>query len=203
MKECWYEKYKVDVPEGESGDWKIEKFTVDDNDLSQQLSAIKYGRSVPGGTYTRLTHHNDVVMSDTPDEIKDHLSILYNASGNILIAGLGLGMVVGHVASKEEVTHVTVIENSSDVIKLVAHQYKDKYKDKIEIIEADIFKWKPDKTAYYDYAWYDIWNTLCLDNLEEMTRLHRKFGKKTGWQNSWGRDYLKYRKRQERNSYYF
>lgn len=31
-----------------------------------------------------------------------------------------------------------------------------------------------------------IWDSLCADNLEEMTKLKRRFGRRTDWQGCWG-----------------
>jgi len=175
--------YKVDIPEGTKGSVKIEKFEIQESPLYFSLR----NRRIPVGTYTGLYINNCIVMSDTPSEYKDHRYFIYHASGNVLIAGLGIGMVLNEVAKKENVTHITVIEKNQDVIDLVWQHYKDKYGDKIEIFHANIFDWKPLKDAYYDFAWYDIWNDICSDNLKEMTKLHRRFGRKVKNQDSWAK----------------
>jgi hypothetical protein len=189
-----FDKYKVDVPEGVEGSWSIRKFTVTDN----PLWSID-GRHVPVGRYTGLYRGNTIVMTDTPDEIRDHRLFMCRASGDVLIAGLGLGMVLQGCASKDTVKSVTVIEQSPEVIKLVAAYYKAKvFGHKVTIVNADIFEWKPAKGSYFNCAWYDIWNDLCTDNLDEMTKLHRKFARRVGHQDSWGKEFLKARRRQER-----
>lgn len=195
-------EYKVSVPEGEIGDWKIKKFTVDNkkDKISQLSSLYSSGRFVPSGTYTKLTYKNDIVMSDTPDEIRDHLYFIGKAKGNILIAGLGLGMVIQAIGNKEDVKSITVIEKSKDVIDLVGDYYLKMFPNKLKIVNADIFEWKT--SDYFDCAWYDIWNDLCTDNVEEMKKLHRKFGRRTGWQGSWGRDFLEYQRQKEKRYYY-
>ena len=185
-----WEDYQVSIPEGTSGDWVISKFTVNSNEFSQRLSMMKTGRGVPRGLYTRLSRNGKKIMSDTPDEILDHMSFIRKATGNVLIAGLGLGVVLDGVARKQDVKSVTVIEQSEDVIKLVREHYQNKYPYKIAIIQSSIFDWKPKKTDYFDWAWYDIWDDLCTDNIEQMKTLHRKFGRKTGEQGSWGRHFL-------------
>lgn len=195
----WYKKYQVNLPEMENGPWKVEKFNVVENDLSQRIEAMKGRRYVPGGTYTRLMKNGHLIMSDTPDEIRDHLRFMRIAKGNILIAGLGLGMVLNWLINKSEVDFITVIEIDKELIDMLTPYYQS---DWVYIIHADIFEWKPPKTVYYDYAWYDIWNSICLDNLEEMKRLHRKFERKTTWQGSWCRKELEYLRQQEKNGYW-
>jgi spermidine synthase len=194
------DKYKVDVPEGEKGDWKIERFFVGEKDgLWQIAELINSGRHVPEGNYTRLTRNGSVIMSDTPDEISDHYTAIRKAKGTVLIAGLGLGMYLNAVASKDEVTHVTVVEKSQDVLDLVAEHYNKKFPGKITFVKADIFEYKPAKNEKYDCAWFDIWDNLCTDNLEQMTILHRRFSRRASWKGSWGKEYLQYQKRRERN----
>lgn len=184
-----YEQYKVSVPAGQSGDWRIEQFTVGDEDakFEQLRSIFNGGRGVPAGTYTRLMRGRQLVMSDTPDEIGDHLSIIHRASGHVLINGLGLGMVLQAVARKPEVESVTVIERSPDVIALVQPYYQAMFDSKIQIVNADAFDYKPPTGMRYNACWHDIWDDLCADNLPEMRTLHRKYGRRTDWQGSWGR----------------
>lgn len=190
--------YKIDIPEGNKGDWKVEKYIDDKKDRILQLSSLfNSGRYVPTGTYTRLMRNNTCVMTDTPDEIRDSISFIYRAFGKVLIAGLGLGVVLNAICMKEEVKHVTVIEISQDVIDLVGKYWLEKYPGKITIIKSDILEYIPAKELKWDCAWYDIWDDLCTDNLEQMTKIHRKFAKRVKLQQSWGKELLKYRKKKE------
>lgn len=159
------------------------------------------GRYCPEGTYTGLyCKGRGVIMSDTPDEIRDHYSAIMEATGHVLINGLGLGVVLQAVARKPEVTKVTVIEISSDVIQLVGFHYQQMFGDKVEIIQADAYEYQPPKGIRYGYVWHDIWDSLCIDNLSEMAKLHRKYGKKAQKQDSWGKAWCLREKR--RGSFY-
>ena len=110
-------------------------------------------------------------MSDTPGEMHDHSRFIGRAHGDVLIAGLGLGMVACAVAAKPEVTAITVLENSEDVIKLVGKSLPTK----VQVLPADVFTWKPNPGETWDCMWIDIWDAGCVDNLPEMTRLRRKY----------------------------
>ena len=196
----WWEQYKVSLPEGVSGDWSIARFTVTPEaekfgQLRAMISTGSRGRYVPQGTYTGLYRHGEVIMSDTPDEIRDHYDPIQRARGNCLISGLGLGVVADAFLRKPEVTHVTVIELSPDVIKLVAAPLLAKYGDRLTIVQADAYTWTPPKGEVYDVVWHDIWDNLCSDNLKEMERLHRKYGRKASWQGSWGKEQCQYMRR--------
>jgi hypothetical protein len=153
------------------------------------------GRYTPDGTYTFLYRGNTLVMSDTPDEKRDHYDAVLKATGNCLIAGLGIGMVLNAIALKQSVEHIDVIEISQEVIDLVSGYYDKLYPGKITFHCVSIFDYKPVKGMKYDMAWFDIWDTLCEDNLEEMATLHRKYGKCATWKGSWGKEYLQYQRR--------
>lgn len=64
------EDLKVTVPEGRSGPWTVDVFTVSEEDekiqrLRAAFSHSSRGRWVPQGTYTRLSRGGNVIMSDT------------------------------------------------------------------------------------------------------------------------------------------
>lgn len=188
-------KIEINVPDGVSGNWSVSTFTVADNDLSQSISLLKYGRGVPGGTYKRLMRGGEVIMSNTPDEIRDFLGFLREAKGSVLVNGLGLGVTLKALLDKPEVTDITVIENSEDVIKLVAPSYND---PRLTIIHGDAFTWEPPKGKTYDAVWHDIWDNICADNLPEMKKLHRKYGRRAKHQQSWCRGRCELQEREDK-----
>jgi hypothetical protein len=196
------EKYKVNLPEGSAGDWRVEKRIIEDNTSLAVFNMHARGRAVPPGTYTYLLHRGHVIMSDTPAEIRDLYPIIRQAKGQVLINGLGLGVVLQAILEKPETEHVTVIELSEEIIALIGTYYQERYGKKLDIVHADALEWKAPKGARYDVVWHDIWPDLCIDNLEDMKKLHRKYGRRCDWQGSWCREILEYRKRQEEKSYY-
>lgn len=192
-------KIDLRVPEGVSGDWKVSHFTVKDSKEEQFWSMVKYGDRAPyPGDYVRLSFQGGTIMSNTTAEVRDHYPFIHRATGHVLIHGLGLGMCVEAVMHKEEVLSITVIELSEDVIKLVAPTYQH---PKVQIIQADALKFKP--TRKYDVVWHDIWPSINSDNLEEMKKLHRRYGRFARWQGSWARNICEreYREERERETY--
>ena len=181
---------KVSVPEGSSGEWAVKRFEVskEAEKMDRLFSLNHYGRFVTAGTYTQLTRNGKVIMSDTPNEIRDLRWLVLNAKGNVLINGLGLGVALQACLEKPEVDHVTVIEISEDVISLVAPDFVEKYGGRVEIIHADAMTWKPPKGVRYDAVWHDTWDDITDGNLDSMKTLHRRYGQKTDWQDSWCRD---------------
>lgn len=200
------EDLKSNVPAGQSGNWRVEKYVVTEEAARfEEMRAAIHGcrRYVPAGNYTRLMcgsgHGSVTVMSDTPDELRDFHMFVYRAHGSILINGLGLGCVVQALLAKPEVTDITVIEKSPDVIALVEPTLRD---PRLTVINADAYEWVPPKGRRWNAIWHDIWNDLCTDNLTGMTKLHRKYARRCDYQASWCKGELEYQKRRERANDY-
>lgn len=199
--------WKVDVSEGESGKFAVQRFTVSEHESGWSFISGKGQRGVPRGEYTRLVAKNStllggLIMSDTPDERRDHIAAIIHARNHVLLNGLGLGCVLQACLEKSEVEKVTVIEISSDVIALVGNHYQKRYGDRVEIIQADAFEYKPPPKIRYGAVWHDIWASMCEDHLPEMHKLHRKYGRRADWQGSWGRERIEKEKRRTVNAFW-
>ena len=196
---------RVDLPEGEYGGVSVERFIVTENDRIRQLGDILRGRECPPGTYTRLMERGRVWMSDTPAEIRDHIGPWVEArqrGGRVLVNGLGLGCIVNALLALDSVEHIDVVEYDHRVIKLVAPTYEAS--GRVTVHYADAYEqckaWP--KGSHWDIAWHDIWPTLCEDNLPEMARLHRSYGRRVGWQGSWGKELLEYERRRTMDAWW-
>jgi hypothetical protein len=84
-----------------------------------------------------------------------------------------------------KVKAVTVVEKSQDVYDLVAPHYFKMEPVRLQIYLADIFEWQAPKGVHYDWAFFDIWDNICSDNLAEMSKLKRKFGRKATHKACW------------------
>jgi hypothetical protein len=183
---------EVNVPDGRSGPWAVETMVLTEADvaISNIRAAFKPGcRTCSPGTYKRLRRDGETIMSNTPAEISDHMSFIWRCErvgGNILINGLGLGVALSKILEFENINSVTVVEKSEDVISLVGPSFAND--QRVEIIHADAFEWKPPRGKRYTAVWHDIWDNICADNLPEMTKLHRKHGRRCDWQGSWAKD---------------
>lgn len=144
-----------------------------------------------------------VMMSDTQLERRSNIDFINKANGRVMIAGLGIGFIIENIRDKiesGEVTEVVIYEKYKDVIDLVSPYYNDL---NIKIIHKDIFEHKPEKNEIYDCIYFDIWESVCTDNLKEMEFLHRRWGKNLNKENpnkfidSWLKKYLQKEKRKE------
>lgn len=152
------------------------------------------------GRYARLTVGGRTMMSNSSNEKRTCAIAVQKASGRVLVAGLGIGMILFPMARKLEVDRITVIEKSPDVIELVAPFVKHR---KIEVIEADIFDWVPERTRKWNTIWFDIWPEVNTDNLAQIALLHNRYKghlDRTGlhWMGSWCEGELRSRRRNER-----
>lgn len=192
----YWERYKVDVPEGEHGRARVKKMVVSEADFAfQKIRASINSRKiriVPVGEYTSLYVGGALWMTDTPDEIKDHyelfnrVAMAYTEQCEVLLHGLGLGMALNGCLLNGA-HHITVVEKNQDVIALVGKHWQEKWPDCIDIIHDDAMKWKPPKGKRWHIIWHDIWEGICSDNLNDMGALHRRFARRTDWQESWGK----------------
>lgn len=177
----WMSVFRCDLPESSRGPWTIEQFEVE-LDL-QNLRMMRDGRGCYPGRYTRLAHKTrGVVMSDTTAEIADHFVPYRLARGRVLLHGLGLGCLLKAVLTKSDVAHIDVVEIDPDIIHMVGPHFDD---PRVTIHAGDCFTYKWPPNTKWDVVWHDVWDEVTTDNLPQMTKLHRRFGHRSNWQDSW------------------
>lgn len=200
--ELAYEREKVGghmhqiLPEGKVGKFQIKQKIATEEDVKYMKirSIMNYSaeyQDFEPGTYTMLLDEfNNIVMSDTPMEIKTNDEFIKAAHGDVLIAGLGLGVVLLEIQKKPEVTSIVVVEKFRDVISLV--KSKLPLSDKVKIVSGDIHDWNPQAKSKFDVIYLDIWtNVPNADQYKEMLELHKRFRKflnrsnPNKWINSW------------------
>lgn len=161
--------------------------------------------TVRPGRYAKLLVGGRLMMSDTDMEWQTSRNFIWRAHGDVLVAGLGLGLVLVPVLAKPEVKSVLVIEKSQDVVDLVLpHLQKLPGAEKLAVVVADALEWRLPKGQIWDTIFFDIWPNVCEDNLVEMTRLKRRFARRldredpVAWMGCWREDDIRYRRAQER-----
>lgn len=218
------------LPEGESGDVSISHFTISEKAADSYNLSIAFTpgtglQRVEPGKYVRMHVGERVVdnlmMSDTPMERRTNWEVRREAHGRVLIAGLGIGMILhplldplrtkrkfSRAADSElpAVDKVIVIEKSPHVIKLVKPSL-ERYGDRLEVIEADIFAVNHKLLGKFDTIYFDIWPHITQDNLPEMAKLHQrwKYALNRGaatppWMSSWMVDHLRAERESDRRS---
>lgn len=165
-----YKDMSAILEDAQSGDFKIEHFTIDKNNLRAAIEGI------PLGEYVSLTHHRTCIMSNTPMEQRTNAHFVTWAHGDVLIGGLGLGMIVLAIQDKPDVKSITIIEKEPDVISLIEAQPGVQFNEKVKIICGDVFTWKPEKGKKFDCIYMDIWPYINGDVYQkEMLPLKRRY----------------------------
>jgi hypothetical protein len=183
---------------GTLGDVQLSQFTVSQEEEARSniRQVVTQGRetTVRAGSYMKLTVGGTLMMSDTQMEQSSNMEVVDKARGDVLIAGLGLGLILMPILANPVVTSVTVIENNSNVVNLVAPTLQAcEGGEKLVVIHADIREWKPKRGSRWHTIYFDIWPFVCEDNLDEMDELHERFKNyrvKGGWMGSWQRKKL-------------
>ncbi len=152
---------------GRLGCYELSYFDISSNNIRAMIEGITPGR------YIKLTCNGNILMSDTPMERRTNSKFVSRSFGDVLIGGLGIGMILAAIQDKPEVKSITVLEKSSDLIKLVFPQLC--LNEKVTVINADVFDWKPPKGKKYDCVYMDIWGYINSDVYKEMVKLKRKY----------------------------
>ena len=93
------------------------------------------------------------------DDAVDYISMqkyAQAASGKILTAGLGLGLVIYELAKNEAVEHITIVERSPEVRDLV---YGYIPKEKVTLVMGDYWDFIEKDNTDWDMIITDIWTT--------------------------------------------
>jgi hypothetical protein len=164
----YYSMHEI-LNEGQIGDFRVEKYTIEKGNFSAMMSGI------PIGNYVRLRDRYDCIMSNTPMEKRTNSDVVHYANGDVFIAGLGIGLIVLPIQEKENVKSVTILEKYPEIIELVGKQLP--LNEKVKIIQGDVFTYNFPKGTKFDTIYFDIWNYVNSDVYEEMKLLRKKYRK--------------------------
>lgn len=139
-----------------------------------------------------------VVMSDTPMERYTNQSIMYNATGNICMLELGIGMTIFGMLEEQAkrcfdyedgtdeenrlpLKSITIIEKDAKLIELIEPLIRNNFifqhsGIKLEIINADAYEYPKTYNRHFDIVYADIWDEYhgysdeaeVFDELEEL-----------------------------------
>jgi hypothetical protein len=139
--------------------------------------------------WTNGTMHLDrgeCVMEDSRTELARHLPIWMEATGRVLVTGLGLGCVIRGLLAKPEVDHIDVIEIDPGIIGAIGPEFAGDTRLTINCGDALTFNLDAQR---WDYAWHDIWSDTgsgephlqCLH-----AKLIAKYFEAVKYQGAWG-----------------
>jgi hypothetical protein len=105
----------------------------------------------------KLTEDGNTWMSDNMFEVDSNLGAVELARGDVLIGGLGIGMLP--ILIRDKVNSIDIVELSQDVIDLVFHQVAN---EKMHIIHDEICHYLTSTEKKYDLVCVDIWQNTFL-----------------------------------------
>lgn len=165
-----YKDMSTILVDAQYGDFKIEHFTVSKGNVRALMDGM------PPGEYVRLMGNGRLLMCDTNMERRTNAHFVTWAHGDMLIGGLGLGMIVLAIQDKPDVKSITIIEKSNDVIMLMLNQPNIYFNEKVNIVYGDVFTWKPEKGQKFDCIYMNIWPYINEDVYhDEMVPLKRRY----------------------------
>lgn len=164
-----YKDMRELLEEKEQGVAKLVKYRA------EGFAAMMAG--VPTGDYIKLIVDGELMMSNTPMEKSTSFNFVADAEGDVLICGLGIGLVILPLLENEKVKSIIVIEKYQDVIDIILPQIKphDKY-NKLKVVCTDCFDYCTKEK--FDTIFIDIWPSINRDIYEkEMKPLKSKYKK--------------------------
>ena len=165
-----YKDMSLILKDGQVGNFKLQHYEISDNNF---YAIVRCG--IPPGKYIRLINRCDCVMSDTPMEKETNRDFVRNAHGNVLIGGLGIGLIILAIQDKEDVKQITVVEKNREVIELVGKQLPLNFK--VNVVNDDVFEYKP--LIKYNTIYMDIWNYINEDvynkQMKPLINRYRKY----------------------------
>jgi predicted methyltransferase len=98
-------------------------------------------------------------MVDDPPHWWSMQGYARNSSGKVLVAGLGLGLVIGELLKNVDVSSVTVVEHNKDVIGLISPLLPAAIDVKLDIVNKDFYEFINKTDNKFDRIIIDLWTT--------------------------------------------
>jgi len=159
--------------ERQSENYKIEKkvfrsdfFTMGNPEFNGQIDGDKI-------TVLTDTSRDEIIMSNSVMEKRTNTDFVTRANGDVLIAGLGLGLIILAIQDKPEVKSITIVEISEELKDFILEELEEHLNYKVKIVISDINTFEPSQK--YDVIYFDIWNNTSGGNWDNMRYLDDSF----------------------------
>lgn len=164
------------LKEGKVGSFEIKKKIIPKGTILNMYSS-KEGRIFKGKyqfDYPLVTLDEDgyTWMSDSQLEMESIIGAIIAAKGDVLIGGLGIGLLPTLIKNNRNVKRIDIVELHQEVIDLVFPYIRSK---KMRIIKDDIFHYLDTTENRYDFIHIDIWGSIVaplkeIDNAQEKAK---------------------------------
>ena len=176
----------------ESDNYIIFKRVLTEEDIESwkgNIGEIHKEKVQIGKEYLFLSHKGlqKTMMSNHESETITNQKFIDSAKGDILIFGLGLGLIVFPLLKEIGINRITIVELDKGLIEMVSPiiRFQDPLR-KVKIINGDCFSWETQEK--FDTIYFDIWETIDEKAYSEMEILEKRYLKNLkdgGWIDSW------------------
>ncbi len=189
----------VDIlPPGRSGPVEIRHLEYTAADAV--LKCVERHELWTAGRFCALEINGTGWMYDIYHERIMNERVVREARGDVLIAGLGLGMILHPILAKPEVRSVRVLENSKHVVRLVMPSLQRVAgTEKLTLEMADAEKWQPPAGVQFDTIWLDCvpmygYCQWVFDLQQAWVNRYQPFLRPGGYIDHWGmQEYIQWR----------
>jgi len=177
----------LDIPEGKQGKFRIEHRVFGPGEaipLINQRTAIFRGCKPANIKYDvpvrfhYLTEDGGTWTSDVPQEQEQQARAVMGFTGEVLVGGLGIGMIAHILAEMRMVRRIVIVEKQKEVIDLVWPHIQKELHGKGEIVHANLFQYLRETDENFNYAFYDIWTSDGERTLKEYVLPLRKLSER-------------------------
>lgn len=119
-----------------------------------RIKKIKYDFDYPT---VRLSEGGNVWMSDSQLEVEAAAGAVEVARGDVLIGGLGIGLLPTLIKMRASIKSVDIVELHQEVIDLVFHQIAS---TKMRAVCDDVLHYLSTTDKRYDFIHIDIWGSI-------------------------------------------
>ena len=141
-------------------DMKMGKWVLKHQQMPPIIRGYFKGLQIPGTILNpHLLEDGITYMSVTPMEIESQAPHLYWATGHVMVMGAGMGVYLYNVLRKPDVSRVTLVEKSQDVIDILQAQGLLQHPKLQRVIVDDALELLY-RGPYVNYLFVDIWPYL-------------------------------------------
>jgi len=134
-------------------------------------------------------------MNNSEDDSAFNFMVIEKARGDVLITGIGIGLIIFPMMNKKNVISIDVVEKYQEIIDLIEPQIP--FNDKVKIIHSDIMDFIPKRK--YDII---IIDTVCKELQLENEKPKRMKDGKWVTDEDIAEDFKKYLKRGGESFFY-
>lgn len=109
-------------------------------------------------------------MVDDPPHFWSMQDYARNSIGNVLVAGLGLGLVTHELLRNVDIDSITVIERNKDVIDLIYPLLPKAENVKFRILNKDFYDFIHESEEDFDRIIVDLWTSGSLEETKKILK---------------------------------